>query len=746
MGTPRATAVRAMPSPASLDWKAWLNELIAFRRAEIPTGRTITWFFSQAGDDTVGDGTEGNPWKTLAKATTMLASLPTNANVRLRFRRGDTWRENTGLVFSKNQVTIDSFGTDPKRPVFSRFATPYTTGWTLTAAQTITYERAETNTVAWVRNVGEVATCLTRRASIAEVEANPGSWWWDSGSNKLYVSHPSAAGNWMTALTPASARWSLEAVYDNDTAGIDATGDNIRIQNIVLEGWGCGNVNRNNTGYGIVYRGSTANNCCIVENCDSYFNQSHNIGLNQPANGGAIFTVINCRVGWMSGCVTTSSPIAGTNFVAYSGPGGHEAIFSGCEVIAGELQAAAVPYATRHQSTAFYGHAATQTTGFYVADKCWVEPSDTQCQVLAHFDCNSTTFLASQAFVVDCRYEARRNNPADIASGAVFVLGWLPRKNNVWINCIHQAAVIGGRGSGQQNAARELSASAIFGGVLINCDITVDYTDQTPHNTWQRSLWYGANTEDYRAYNCALRIKVAGECLAQMQRLTGNSLGKIFNSILTCEGGNSRTEFQPCLNNDPAFLLNNAYVTRAARTNKASATLGYSNDTYAVEIFNNWGYGNERNDSLLLSANQQLVEGEVLEYDAFWQPRGTTSTARGPYEVLTSSGNIGGDVPLCDVEFVVTNNGTPMENARVIAQVIGDNSTTDGLIVANRATEALTDVNGECTLTLIRQSAFTRGGAYQIRIEDENGVLVHSRKVVVPDAAVVNAEDLEDAP
>lgn len=71
------------------------------------------------------------------------------------------------------------------------------TGWTLTAAQTYTYEHAFVNFVQMgitpgglyrlVIGVEADGTALTEQTSIANVEANEGSWWHDTSAEKLYV-------------------------------------------------------------------------------------------------------------------------------------------------------------------------------------------------------------------------------------------------------------------------------------------------------------------------------------------------------------------------------------------------------------------------------------------------------------------------------------------------------------------------------------------------------------------------------
>jgi len=58
--------------------------------------------------------------------------------------------------------------------------------WTLTAAQTDTYEAT---TSQYVTDLKEDGVSLVEKTSIATVEATAGTWWWDQSAGKVYV-HP----------------------------------------------------------------------------------------------------------------------------------------------------------------------------------------------------------------------------------------------------------------------------------------------------------------------------------------------------------------------------------------------------------------------------------------------------------------------------------------------------------------------------------------------------------------------------
>lgn len=83
---------------------------------------TYNWYFSQSGNDSTGDGSSGNPWKTLAKAQTEIDTAGSADTVNLFFNRGDTWTMDTdavvttpvyGLTIGSDDpgVNIDAYGT-----------------------------------------------------------------------------------------------------------------------------------------------------------------------------------------------------------------------------------------------------------------------------------------------------------------------------------------------------------------------------------------------------------------------------------------------------------------------------------------------------------------------------------------------------------------------------------------------------------------------------------------------------------
>jgi hypothetical protein len=100
---------------------------------------------------------------------------------------------------------------------------------------------------------------------------------------------------------------------------------------------------------------------------------------------------------------------------------------------------------------------------------------------------------------------------------------------------------------------------------------------------------------------------------------------------------------------------------------------------------------------------------------------------------------------LCNVQFSVIHLGMPVPNASVVATLEEENPTVDNYLISRQVTSGVTDANGNCVLTMVQFSQFTRGGVYRIKVADSLGRTIHDRRVKIPSTATANAEDLLDA-
>ena len=102
-------------------------------------------------------------------------------------------------------------------------------------------------------------------------------------------------------------------------------------------------------------------------------------------------------------------------------------------------------------------------------------------------------------------------------------------------------------------------------------------------------------------------------------------------------------------------------------------------------------------------------------------------------------------VGLCNVLFSVIHLGNPVGNASVVAILEDENPTVDNYLISRQVTSGITNADGNCVLTMVQFSQFTRGGVYRIKVADPLGRTIHDRKVKIPTQSSANAEDLQDA-
>ena len=93
---------------------------------------------------------------------------------------------------------------------------------------------------------------------------------------------------------------------------------------------------------------------------------------------------------------------------------------------------------------------------------------------------------------------------------------------------------------------------------------------------------------------------------------------------------------------------------------------------------------------------------------------------------------------LCNVLVkVVSQYGTPLAGATVSARIDSPDFLLNTVVSNDVTTTSTTDVNGEATLSLIRASAFIRGGRYEIMVK--NGTSTQKFEYYVPNQASVIA-------
>ncbi|MBI4372781.1 MAG: hypothetical protein HY585_03540, partial [Candidatus Omnitrophica bacterium] len=314
---------------------AWKDKRVAQFHVHCPLERATTYYFSQSGDDMIGDGSEVNPLKTLAKAQALINA--SSGNIRLRFKRGDEWNETTGINTGKNNITIDDYGAG-ELPLFNNFVLKYnSSGWTHASGNR--YTRPETMDIAWVRDqadrLGEVlGTVLAQQNSAANCEANSNSFYYDPVADLLHIN--------LAGVDPNTKN--LEAVKSNLVHGVRFAGNGCRVENIRADGWGIHRY-KNATQVQPFSNHGTGNEANLFKGCEGYFSNTHVMAHLASGGVGGKSMWMNCTAGY--GQRKDSSGT--TTFNSFSTYGGQETWWIGSTAKYGHLKSYHYPY-TNNQS------------------------------------------------------------------------------------------------------------------------------------------------------------------------------------------------------------------------------------------------------------------------------------------------------------------------------------------------------------------------------------------------------------
>lgn len=173
------------------DFNALLARLKSARVMYDPSNPIATVYVDSVHGLDTNDGTRFYPLKTLAAAK----ARPLTASDVVGLARGSFWREKLDLS-ATDGASIVAVGSGAM-PVLD--ASDVVTAWTLAGGYLKTYQASLNTEGAGADSIGvwEDGVRLTRRASVADVEANAGSFYAPApGTNPVTVSiHPTGSGN-----------------------------------------------------------------------------------------------------------------------------------------------------------------------------------------------------------------------------------------------------------------------------------------------------------------------------------------------------------------------------------------------------------------------------------------------------------------------------------------------------------------------------------------------------------------------
>lgn len=507
--------VGAPPSAMQSAWFAWQTSLENQRLARVPSERAVTYYFAQNGDDVTGTGAIDQPWKSLTKAQTVINAA--TGDIRLRFRRGDTWLESSVLRIDKPSITIDSYGaTASPAPLFSRFTTTYVNGWSLDILRQ-TWFRSEPTPVGWLRLSSDPnGTVLHRASSLNEVRDRVGAWFYDTATARLYYHaqiNPNAAAGRVEAIPNDGQAWSVQA-------------DNVRMQDLQIQGSGL-----SSSGSGVGLRVSPgAGGEFVGMNVAVTWAGGQGISI---VGTSAIATLIGCSSGLFVNRGGTGQVNSGdvTPFDIDGGSGLNEIMLRDCIVVGGALPSSDWDARPGMRQGRFGINEHTNGPAFPPALSVALRTKypDAGWQVAG----GTNVFGPSVANDADVRAYIIGEAPAD---GIDSVPG-TGSGDRIYVNNVytHLAA---GRPVGSQVAAY---SRGVYGSWVVNTTVRFDLSNLTIPPTFGRQIWswYRSNQpNNVRIENSRFEVTGSPDVLFEFLP-TFASTGSLFhvrNSIVAAAG------------------------------------------------------------------------------------------------------------------------------------------------------------------------------------------------------------------
>ena len=345
----RAVDPLAPPLVTTPAWQTWYDKLLAMRLAECPRERSATFHFAADGDDISGDGSIGNPYRTLAMARAIADANP-QGDIALLFRRGDTWRmptdataDDVALEITAPDVTVADYGTGPK-PRFTAFNPIEASTWQPDAANPGLFFTTAAPDTTWVKDGNAPLEPFIQTFSLIECGDRPRSFFYEPVSMRLYVNPPPAHPD------PRTGSVAYEATRPTGS-GVRMRGDGGRVESISAWGFGMWFTTPSQN-HGIDLWVRNADRAVAVE-CESYYGSSHCIVHAASGASGGITTFSGCE----AGLTTPNIPANETVFNAFSQGGGHQVIFDRCIARFGRLPSTRWNYGTTNDARSFFSHA-----------------------------------------------------------------------------------------------------------------------------------------------------------------------------------------------------------------------------------------------------------------------------------------------------------------------------------------------------------------------------------------------------
>lgn len=593
-----------------------------------------------AADVTTSDG----PWETVAMVASNIG-----VNRAFLFKRGEVFRDTTGINVANANVTFAAYGYGPK-PRITAFDAPVTTGasWTADAGTTYYRTRAGASPVGAFREAYDVERAYVRCSTVTECRLIKGSYFHDTGANRLYVNAYDGQN-----LTTAGLPYTFEICGVVEQDGISwttASTGSLRCDNLIVEGFGSKDtVAAHNASYGI-HTETTGTALTVCTDCECYYNNNHNFGHTSAGTGGiALFK--DCKAAWMT--------YNGTCFVGYSSTTGNECYVVNCEAWGGTLPrntAGTWSYTYAVSASDFYTAHSNGTVALSYVSKCRIRPNQFGLQGFGAAanvaDCSSNIALC-RSYMVDCEYIPRTPSALDqnlvVSAGrpGTNAIGLCPvnitdKNTTAHINCTYTLR------------PQWLTTNDVIGatdrieGFFINCTFVADFSFVAHGDTsgaWSRGFVAYMLNSEARFYNCHFEMRLPQKLLGGMSSqctfqntLTDNNVDDdfyMFDTIFQIHAPNGTGYLG--MGNNRLRADGSVHTTVHVKnivTNVAPSTDTYrGNDKVENLIFGSLDIGQVPAIGEFDAAQNALPGGALyVRHDKFWKVRRTGTSAIGPVE------------------------------------------------------------------------------------------------------------------
>lgn len=385
----------AHPRTATSTLTTQFTTLRTQRLANVTLDRATKYYFSNAGNDVTGDGSQGNPYATLDKFATIVAANPSGAQIEFLFNKGDKFlATNSDDYFALySGMTIGAYGTGAK-PILSAFSIQIAGGatWTLDAGTPgvdATYNTSVATSITWFAHVNsttKLSTPFARCKTLARCRANAQTFYYSSGT--LTVNMGSGANPSGTAFE------AVKGITNTNNGQFECTGTNIRIEGVRIDGFGIVVDSQiTDSAYGLKFIPTLTTSEMVCKDCEIYYTGYH-AGA-QIGEGKVWFDGVTV------GLARLRSDNNATMFVGFSSTGGHEHVLWNCTVASGNLPVDNGTGILGRSAASSYGHIASGSSiSLYLVMNLTCTAGTYSALQTAHCD-NLPTALASQTYATN---------------------------------------------------------------------------------------------------------------------------------------------------------------------------------------------------------------------------------------------------------------------------------------------------------------------------------------------------------